>query len=259
MKRVLLIGKFNEFLRMLNKELSYYFSMQLCSDNLELLEGMLKMGKPDIILISASELKESHQELFRFLDTKYSHISVFCIGNKEELEFVNDFPASGRVRKIMRPVLIKDIAAAINGSLDIETPSNVPEHRKAEEGKAEKKTILLVDDTAVQLRAMENILKPDYNIKMATSGMAALEIVKKCTLDLILLDYDMPDCDGKETFERIRKEENGKTVPVVFVTGVNEKERIMAVLKLKPEGYLVKPVKRDALLDIVRQTLENCS
>lgn len=261
MKQVLFIGRFNQSFSSLNKELSNFFAVQLCSDNLELFEGILKMSQPDVILISASELEESHKELFALIGQKHGKAPVFCIGNSEEIALVRSFPESEEIKTITTPIPVRNIVAAINESLGISRKesakvplqSSQPISRAMGAQRQGRKTILLVDDAGVQLRAMESILKKDYDVQMATSGMEAIGLIKKSRPDLILLDYDMPGCDGTETFELIQKEENGIDVPVVFVTGVNEKERIMAALKLKPEGYLVKPVKREDLLEMVQQ------
>lgn len=263
MKQVLFIGRFNQSFSSLNKELSNFFSVQLCSDNLELFEGILKMSQPDAILISASELEESHKELFALIGQKHGKAPVFCIGNSEEIALVRSFPESEEIKTITTPIPVRNIVAAINESLGISKKesasprvplkSSQPAGRAMGAQRPGRKTILLVDDAGVQLRAMEGMLKKNYDVQMATSGMEAIGLIKKSRPDLILLDYDMPGCDGRETFELIQKEENGIDVPVVFVTGVNEKERIMAALKLKPEGYLVKPVKREDLLEMVQQ------
>lgn len=118
-----------------------------------------------------------------------------------------------------------------------------------------KKMILLIDDAAIQLRAMNGILNEKYAVKMATSGEQAIKILQKYRPDLILLDYEMPGCDGKETFENIRKEKNGEDVPVVFVTGVKDRGRVVDVLEMKPAAYLRKPVERNTLLDVVQKIL----
>lgn len=253
MKRILLVGKFNEFYKFLNTELAHYFGMQLCSDNLELLMGVLKMSRPDTVVISAAEMDESHSEIFSYIAQQCENIPVWCIGNKDELERIQKFEQSGNIGMLRRPIRMSEIIASINGKLGITTEVELSDNR---EESSEKKTILLVDDAAVQLRAMKNILKEKYNVEMATSGKMAIEILKKRRPDLILLDYDMPEHDGRETFEMMRAEEEGKDVPVVFVTGVNERERIMAVLKMKPAGYLVKPVQREDLLEMASQILE---
>ena len=57
--------------------------------------------------------------------------------------------------------------------------------------------------------------------------------------DLILLDYEMPVCDGRQTLEMIRADEELKDIPVIFLTGVNDREHIESVLSLKPAGYSV--------------------
>lgn len=257
MKQMLLIGKFNNFYKNLNQELSHYFKLQLCSDNLELLKGILKMYSPNIILISANGIDDGYKEIFAYLNQKQAGIPILCIGLKEDLAFIQDMPECASMKKIQSPVLVKELVVAANESMGILPEENEQKEQdeKSGEKKEIRKTILLVDDAAIQLRAMEGILKENYNIKMATSGMMAIELLKKGRPDLILLDYDMPEHDGKETFELIQKEENGKDVPTVFVTGVNDKERIMDVLKLMPAGYLIKPVERDKLIEMVQQVL----
>lgn len=254
MRRILLVGKFNEFYKFLNAELAHRFGVQMCSDNLELLMGVLKMSRPDTIVISAAELDESHVEMFAYIDRQCKGIPVWCIGNKEELEWVREHTQSEHMGMLQRPVRMGEIVASIRRGMGIIAEEDTQSGSGSEEN-YEKKTILLVDDAAIQLRAMKNILKEKYNVEMATSAKMAMEILKKRKLDLILLDYDMPVHDGKETFEMIRIEEEGKDVPVVFVTGVNEKDRIVEVLKMKPAGYLVKPVQREKLLETVEKIL----
>lgn len=253
MKRILLVGKFNEFYKFLNTELAHYFGVQMCSDDLKLLMGVLKMSRPDTIVISASEMDESHDEIFSYIVRQCQGIPVWCIGNRDELDRIREFMQSENIGMIQRPVRMSEIIASIHRGMGMTAEAQL--HDGREEKNHEKKTILLVDDAAVQLRAMKNILKEKYNVEMATSAKIALEILKKRRMDLILLDYDMPEHDGRETFEMIRAEEEGKDVPVVFVTGVNEKERIIEVLKMKPAGYLVKPVQKEELLEAVQQVL----
>jgi len=118
-----------------------------------------------------------------------------------------------------------------------------------------QKHILLIDDNALQLRALRGILKEEYHVSMATSAMEAMEIIRKDCPDLIFLDYDMPVCDGRMTLEMIRNTEEAKDTPVVFLTGVDDKEHINAVLKLKPAGYLLKPAKQKRIFDIIHELL----
>lgn len=117
------------------------------------------------------------------------------------------------------------------------------------------KRILLIDDSAIQLRTMKGMLQDRYEIMMAASGLDGIEIMKKKRPDLIILDYDMPVVDGKATLKMLKDKEEMKDIPVIFLTGVNEKEHIRAVLELKPQGYLLKPAEPERLIEIIQKIL----
>ena len=116
-----------------------------------------------------------------------------------------------------------------------------------------KKKIMLIDDNAIQLRTLKGILCDTYDVEMVTSGVKAIKLIKMYVPDLIFLDYDMPECDGKETLRQIREIKGAENVPVVFLTGVSSKDHIKAVLGLKPAGYLLKP----ASMEKIYETLEH--
>lgn len=122
-------------------------------------------------------------------------------------------------------------------------------------GKCEerKKRILIVDDSAMSLRSIKATLDPTYEVSVATDGEKGLAMAKKKHPDLILLDYEMPGWDGKKTLEEIRKDEEIMDIPVMFLTGVADKEHIAAVLGMKPEGYLLKPVEQSKLLSMIEE------
>lgn len=263
MKKLLFVGRFNQYFETLNRELCNFFEVQICPDNVEAVKGIMRMSKPDAILISAGELEESSRVIFTQINKERGGRPFFGVGTKEEIELIQNFPESEGIKTLTSPIPVRNIVAAVNESL------GVPKRESAKKPLTSglrpdravsrinrRKKILLVDDANVQLRAMENMLKKDYDVWMAMSGAEAIGMVKKNRPDLILLDYNMPGCSGTETFELLQEEENGRDVPVVFVTGVNEKDRIMEALKLKPEGYLVKPVKREELLDMVQKIFE---
>lgn len=112
-----------------------------------------------------------------------------------------------------------------------------------------RKRILLIDDDPVQLRAIKGMLSESYDVQMATSGIKAVEMIRKSFPDAIFLDYDMPECDGRKTLQIIRGIEGAEKIPVVFITGVSSVEHIKAVLSLEPAGYLLKPASADTLYE----------
>ena len=115
---------------------------------------------------------------------------------------------------------------------------------------------MVVDDNGILLRSVKVMLAEDFDVAFATDGMMAIEKAKKWQPDMILLDYEMPKMDGRETLEEMRKDEDLKNIPVVFLTGVADKESIAAVLKLKPQGYLLKPIEQNRMMETIQNVLE---
>ena len=112
---------------------------------------------------------------------------------------------------------------------------------------ADRQKILIVDDSAIILKAITDLLSSDYEISTAQSGFSAIRTLVLDKPDLILLDYEMPVCDGRQVLEMIRSEKEIADTPVIFLTGRSDKESIQKVLSLKPAGYLIKTLKPDEI------------
>lgn len=110
-----------------------------------------------------------------------------------------------------------------------------------------KKKILVVDDSDVMLQAMKRLLEDTYEVSLAKSGLAAIRSMTLDRPDLVLLDYEMPVCDGKQVLEMIRAEEELASTPVIFLTGRTDRESVRNVVALKPAGYLPKSMKSDEI------------
>lgn len=118
-----------------------------------------------------------------------------------------------------------------------------------------KKKVLVVDDSITIRQGIRKLLADDYDVALAPSGTAAIRCVILDRPDLVLLDYEMPVCDGRMTLEMIRADEEMKDIPVVFLTAVNDRANIEAVLKLKPAGYFLKPAVKDKLIGEIEKIL----
>ena len=105
---------------------------------------------------------------------------------------------------------------------------------------SKKKKILIVDDSELVREAMKRLFGLEYEVTPASSGLAAIRCITLNRPDLILLDYEMPVCDGSQVLEMIRAEEDFADIPVFFLTGRVDKETVKKVIALKPTGYLVK-------------------
>ncbi len=113
----------------------------------------------------------------------------------------------------------------------------------------DKTKILIVDDLPQNLISMEALLQaPDRNIIQAASGNEALELILDHDFALILLDVQMPDMDGFETAELIRKRNHSKHIPIIFVTASNKKQQhLFRGYDTGAVDYLFKPVNTQVL------------
>lgn len=116
-----------------------------------------------------------------------------------------------------------------------------------------RKSILVVDDDVRMLNVIKLYLQDLYDVTVVPSGRLALKFLAKKHADLVLLDYLMPDEDGPTVLQQIRTDSPDPDVPVVFLTGVSEKEKVMRGLEFRPNAYLLKPVKREVLLEKVTE------
>lgn len=106
-----------------------------------------------------------------------------------------------------------------------------------------QKKILVVDDSDFMLTTMQELLGKEYEVILAKSGVSAIRGITLERPDLILLDYEMPVCDGSQVLEMIRAERDFADIPVIFLTSRVDRESVKKVIELKPDGYLSKSLQ----------------
>lgn len=112
-----------------------------------------------------------------------------------------------------------------------------------------KRKILIVDDDSQYLSLVRQWLKDTYKVYMANSGLQAIKLLGKNKVDLILLDHEMPVTTGPQVLEMLRSDPETSNIPVMFLTGKSDKQSVMAVVALKPEGYFLKTIQKEELLE----------
>ena len=109
--------------------------------------------------------------------------------------------------------------------------------------------ILIVDDALVDRQNLAQILTAaGHLVLQADGGEQALARARSDVPDVILMDVNMPDLDGFATMRRLKADEATRNIPVVFVTGKNQKADLAWGRMLGARGYVAKPYTREQIL-----------
>lgn len=120
-----------------------------------------------------------------------------------------------------------------------------------------KPVILVVDDMLTNLALLNAILQQDgYHVLLAKTGEKALAVAKEEHPDLILLDVVMPEWDGYETCEQIKRDPQLANIPVLFLSALNDAEDKIRAFRAGGVDYVHKPFQEEELLARVRTHIE---
>ena len=121
----------------------------------------------------------------------------------------------------------------------------------------DKHTILVVDDTPDNLTLMNGLLRDLYKVKVAPSGLKALQILASSPPpDLILLDIMMPEMDGFEVLRRLREGMTTREIPVIFLTAMDATQDETRGLELGAVDYITKPISPAIVMARVHNHLQ---
>lgn len=115
--------------------------------------------------------------------------------------------------------------------------------------------VLVVDDNAILLRTVREMLNDTYNVAIAASDTQAYTAIEKTKPDVILLDYEMPYTDGEGVLKKLRSNPDTSDIPVIFFTGSADREVVTKLVSLSPAGYLLKPPNREKMINKIEKTL----
>ena len=119
-----------------------------------------------------------------------------------------------------------------------------------------QKTIMIVDDTEMNIVILVEALRADYELIIAINGLEALELLEDQTPDLILLDIMMPDIDGYEVLQRIKKKPNLEYIPVILLSAITESDSKTKGFSLGAVDYVTKPFEMIEVKARVRTQLK---
>ena len=119
-----------------------------------------------------------------------------------------------------------------------------------------KNHILIVDDEPVWLKMVTRIIQlQGYEVKSASNGAEALETLRSFEPDLILLDIKMPDMNGFDLLDRIKKQPKLAVKPVVFISGMDDYHARKVARDLGATDYIIKPLEEQEVTRMLSRYL----
>ena len=240
----------------------------------------LKYFQPHVLVYCMhNETREIISQLVTIKHTKLERKTpFFLVATQEDSDEMRRLSADFADVSLIKPITALQIADKIteyikrNLSIREEEPKPAEpvlsaEHQKTQEllddidslfgaaPAASRKHILVVDDDFRMLKLIKRYLDDTYDIATAINGKVALKFLETKMTNLILLDYEMPGENGPAILEKLRANPSTSSIPVIFLTGINDRKKIQQVLALKPQGYLLKPIDHDKLVEAIENTL----
>ncbi|TDO96957.1 HD domain-containing phosphohydrolase [Marinomonas balearica] len=117
---------------------------------------------------------------------------------------------------------------------------------------AQRKTVLIIDDTPGNIDLLRGVLSPKYNVSIAKSAEIALSVLERLHPDLILLDIMMPEMNGYELCVNLKSDPKYSGIPVIFVTAMNSAEDEAKGFEVGAVDFITKPISKDITLSRVR-------
>ncbi len=249
-KRIVIITyQFSVVVKSIEKGLSEKgFEVKLIEDDVDVISYELEITDlfiiylPDKVIDNHDKIKN----LFLICDTIKDHDrNMFLIGNDRDYDlFMKVIPGLRDFVWIPRPVEMRILLQEIT------------KETKRIEALNAKKRILIIDDDPVYAQMVAEWLRQDYIVNTVEDGMLGISFLNKNKVDLVLLDYEMPVIDGATVLEMLQMHSETSKIPVIFLTGVRERESISRVVALKPQGYVLKTTPRDGLLKTLSDFFE---
>jgi len=194
---------------------------------------ILEVYEPDLILLDINMPEMDGYETLKKLkaDERYANIPVIFLTGRGDRESILEGIKLGAADYVSKPFSCTELVERIenqfnNGLLikEIELPN-----------------IIYVDDINYNLISVKSRLKSRYTIYPAQSADKLFEFLEHLKPDLILLDVEMPGMNGYDAIKKLKADERYADIPVIFLTGRDDKESVLDGIKLGAVDYVRKP------------------
>lgn len=198
-------------------------------------------------IVFVGEENKTNNELYQLLNWRFKVTDYDCVENLSLEELKKSMPAVVIVSMVGKKIDYHELFEYLKKECPEISVITISTREESEEYEAFYES--------EQLRNIKGILEEKYSVAVAPSGFHEFVSVGKKMPDLILLDYEMPEMNGKEVMEKLQSDEELREIPIVFLTSADSKEIVMELLALKPAGYILKPVESQMLLERIEEII----
>ena len=256
----MLVGKNNTVIDDIFNHMEEGYTIVSSSLRYDDMNNHIDLINPDILIVCLNG--ETREEINKLAELKRKltriETAVFVIGSHDDCENFQKGAVYMADEIFEKPVSVDEIKKGIVQFI------NERERKKAEDEELKRqlelikeqdrrKHVLVIDDDPIMLRLIKEHLHENYDVATAISGKIAYKFLETKKTDLILLDYAMPGEDGPAVLTTLRDNNMIEGVPVLFLTGVTDKEKIKTALMLQPQGYLLKPIDKEKLIGTIEK------
>jgi len=258
--KILLTGKQNAIIDDFFHHLSDDFELMTTSYRYEDMVTHINVFHPDFFILCLNGEKKEDLNVMIELKRKLTKedVTVFIAGTHEDCVLFTETVVYLAEESFEKPFSISDIKNSIIEYMKEKEKKQAEEaelQAKLEQIKESerRKHVLIIDDDPIMLKVAKEHLHETYDVATAISGKLAYKFLENKETDIILLDYEMPGEDGPTVFAKLRQMDKLKSTPIIFLTGVTDKEKIKSALVLKPQGYILKPIDKEKLIGTVEK------
>lgn len=218
---------------------------------------------PKVVIICMGGESEENIRVYDIMRSAIlrGSITTIVVTDDEDEKMFMKYTGLERVYFISRPISLTALYEKLS---DIETMMKEEKDGRLSafreyinENAFRKNSVLVVDDDTEQLIVIKEQLEDFFDVTCVKSGFAAFNFLAKKKADVIILDYLMPEMDGPEVLRKIQFTSDWQDIPVIFLTGMSEKEKVLwTIAELRPQGYIIKPAKKSELVAKIIDVLE---
>lgn len=211
------------------------------------LPGAMEQQKPDVLMVYISSPAEETLALAALEASPTRTPQLIVVSPRGDFEARLAAVRAGAMGYFTLPV---DVIAAIDKI----------EQLLARTGAAQSYHVMIVDDDEMLMKFYSHaLMQAGILTTSVSSPKEALEVLAHQSVDLVLIDYLMPHCNGRELATIIRQHEKYVSLPIIFMSGREDVESLLIDTGLGIDDYLVKPITGDQLATVVRSRARRSS